>query len=126
MRSPSGSPRRCSNEKGYFSVSEKCSDFCQDDLADDDIMLLDNGREVSQGREAVPCPGAARQGPDLPVAPSAEPGCTSFPQVYMWVGTQTSQVEIKLSLKACQVGPPSSLLLGLGGGRFRLHLPLGP
>uniref|UniRef100_A0A3B4YB95 Protein flightless-1 homolog n=1 Tax=Seriola lalandi dorsalis TaxID=1841481 RepID=A0A3B4YB95_SERLL len=59
---------RCSNEKGYFSVSEKCSDFCQDDLADDDIMLLDNGNEV-----------------------------------YMWVGTQTSQVEIKLSLKACQV-----------------------
>uniref|UniRef100_A0A4W6CIB0 Protein flightless-1 homolog n=1 Tax=Lates calcarifer TaxID=8187 RepID=A0A4W6CIB0_LATCA len=59
---------RCSNEKGYFSVSEKCSDFCQDDLADDDIMLLDNGKEV-----------------------------------YMWVGTQTSQVEIKLSLKACQV-----------------------
>ncbi|XP_055507215.1 protein flightless-1 homolog [Leucoraja erinacea] len=59
---------RCSNEKGYFSVSEKCSDFCQDDLADDDIMLLDNGQ-----------------------------------QVYMWVGTQTSQVEIKLSLKACQV-----------------------
>uniref|UniRef100_A0A3B1JZJ3 Protein flightless-1 homolog n=1 Tax=Astyanax mexicanus TaxID=7994 RepID=A0A3B1JZJ3_ASTMX len=59
---------RCSNEKGYFSVSEKCSDFCQDDLADDDIMLLDNGKEV-----------------------------------YMWVGNQTSQVEIKLSLKACQV-----------------------
>ncbi|OXB68769.1 hypothetical protein ASZ78_002184 [Callipepla squamata] len=59
---------RCSNEKGYFAVSEKCSDFCQDDLADDDIMLLDNGQEV-----------------------------------YMWVGTQTSQVEIKLSLKACQV-----------------------
>jgi len=28
-------------------VSEKCSDFCQDDLADDDIMLLDNGKEVS-------------------------------------------------------------------------------
>lgn len=24
-------------------------------------------------------------------------------QVYMWVGSQTSQVEIKLSLKACQV-----------------------
>lgn len=37
---------RCSNEKGYFSISEKCSDFCQDDLADDDIMLLDNGKEV--------------------------------------------------------------------------------
>uniref|UniRef100_A0A8C6G3N0 Protein flightless-1 homolog n=1 Tax=Moschus moschiferus TaxID=68415 RepID=A0A8C6G3N0_MOSMO len=59
---------RCSNEKGYFAVTEKCSDFCQDDLADDDIMLLDNGQEV-----------------------------------YMWVGSQTSQVEIKLSLKACQV-----------------------
>lgn len=28
-------------------MSEKCSDFCQDDLADDDIMLLDNGQEVS-------------------------------------------------------------------------------
>lgn len=37
---------RCSNEKGYFAVTEKCSDFCQDDLADDDIMLLDNGQEV--------------------------------------------------------------------------------
>lgn len=53
MWAPSGSPRRCSNEKGYFSVSEKCSDFCQDDLADDDIMLLDNGREVSRGLEAA-------------------------------------------------------------------------
>ncbi|ELU16604.1 hypothetical protein CAPTEDRAFT_151582 [Capitella teleta] len=37
---------RCSNEKGYFTVSEKCSDFCQDDLADDDVMLLDNGEQV--------------------------------------------------------------------------------
>ncbi|CAH1794524.1 unnamed protein product [Owenia fusiformis] len=37
---------RCSNEKGYFTVSEKCSDFCQDDLADDDVMILDNGVEV--------------------------------------------------------------------------------
>nr|XP_005315327.2 protein flightless-1 homolog [Chrysemys picta bellii] len=45
---------RCSNEKGYFSVSEKCSDFCQDDLADDDIMLLDNGREVSSQGLAPP------------------------------------------------------------------------
>lgn len=53
MWAPSGSPRRCSNEKGYFSVSEKCSDFCQDDLADDDIMLLDNGREVSRDLEAA-------------------------------------------------------------------------
>ena len=40
---------RCSNEKGYFSVSEKCADFCQDDLADDDIMLLDNGESVLVG-----------------------------------------------------------------------------
>lgn len=37
---------RCSNEKGYFTVSEKCSDFCQDDLADDDIMILDTGEQV--------------------------------------------------------------------------------
>ncbi|XP_074112341.1 FLII actin remodeling protein isoform X6 [Cotesia typhae] len=37
---------RCSNEKGYFMISEKCSDFCQDDLADDDIMILDNGEQV--------------------------------------------------------------------------------
>ena len=44
---------RCSNEKGYFAVTEKCSDFCQDDLADDDIMLLDNGQEV---RAHQPCP----------------------------------------------------------------------
>uniref|UniRef100_A0A8C4R4D1 FLII actin remodeling protein n=1 Tax=Eptatretus burgeri TaxID=7764 RepID=A0A8C4R4D1_EPTBU len=59
---------RCSNDKGYFSVSEKCSDFCQDDLADDDIMILDNGN-----------------------------------QVFMWVGKQSSQVVIKLGLKAVQV-----------------------
>ena len=32
---------------GYFTVSEKCSDFCQDDLADDDIMILDTGDQVS-------------------------------------------------------------------------------
>ncbi|XP_070580511.1 protein flightless-1 homolog isoform X2 [Ptychodera flava] len=37
---------RCSNEKGFFTVSEKCADFCQDDLADDDIMILDTGHEV--------------------------------------------------------------------------------
>ena len=37
---------RCSNDKGYFTVSEKCSDFCQDDLALDDIMILDSGEQV--------------------------------------------------------------------------------
>lgn len=37
---------RCSNEKGYFTIVEKCPDFCQDDLADDDIMILDNGEQV--------------------------------------------------------------------------------
>lgn len=36
---------RCSNDKGYFSITEKV-DFCQDDLADDDIMILDNGNQV--------------------------------------------------------------------------------
>jgi len=59
---------RCSNEKGFFSVSEKCTDFCQDDLADDDIMILDSGEAV-----------------------------------FMWVGTQTSQVEVKFGLKTTQV-----------------------
>ncbi|VEN43871.1 unnamed protein product [Callosobruchus maculatus] len=59
---------RCSNEKGYFSVSEKCSDFCQDDLADDDIMILDNGE-----------------------------------QVFLWLGANCSEVEIKLAYKSAQV-----------------------
>lgn len=89
-------------------MTEKCSDFCQDDLADDDIMLLDNGQEVrplltlpfkeptrlSMGvlRTEDGSPGSLLRLPPLPSQ-----------QVYMWVGTQTSQVEIKLSLKACQV-----------------------
>jgi len=37
---------RCSNDKGFFSVSEKTIDFCQDDLDDDDIMIVDNGDMV--------------------------------------------------------------------------------
>jgi len=37
---------RCSNDKGFFAVSEKCTDFCQDDLADDDTMILDDGTSV--------------------------------------------------------------------------------
>ncbi|CAD6187849.1 unnamed protein product [Caenorhabditis auriculariae] len=37
---------RCTNEKGYFAVSEKTVDFCQDDLDDDDIMILDNGEII--------------------------------------------------------------------------------
>ncbi|CAL4062789.1 unnamed protein product [Meganyctiphanes norvegica] len=59
---------RCSNEKGYFSVSEKCSDFCQDDLADDDTMILDDGFNV-----------------------------------FLWLGSKASDVEIKLALKSAQV-----------------------
>ncbi|UXI14718.1 leucine-rich repeat protein [Sarcoptes scabiei] len=59
---------RCSNEKGYFTVSEKCSDFCQDDLVDEDIMLLDNGS-----------------------------------QVFIWLGTRCSEIEIKLAYKSAQV-----------------------
>lgn len=27
-------------------MAEKCTDFCQDDLADDDIMILDNGEQI--------------------------------------------------------------------------------
>ena len=37
---------RCSNDRGYFTISEKCTDFCQDDLVDEDIMILDNGAQV--------------------------------------------------------------------------------
>ena len=37
---------KCSNDKGYFNITERCSDFCQDDLSDDDIMILDNGNQV--------------------------------------------------------------------------------
>ncbi|XP_046144985.1 protein flightless-1 isoform X4 [Osmia bicornis bicornis] len=59
---------RCSNEKGYFTISEKCADFCQDDLADDDIMILDNGE-----------------------------------QVFLWLGSRCSEVEIKLAYKSAQV-----------------------
>ncbi|KAL1442183.1 hypothetical protein MTO96_030894 [Rhipicephalus appendiculatus] len=59
---------RCSNEKGYFAISEKCADFCQDDLADDDIMILDNGA-----------------------------------QVFIWVGSRCSEVEVKLAYKSAQV-----------------------
>lgn len=59
---------RCSNDKGYFCVSEKCIDFCQDDLADEDIMILDNGD-----------------------------------QVFVWVGSRCSDVEIKLALKSATV-----------------------
>jgi len=59
---------RCSNEKGYFVISEKCSDFCQDDLADDDIMILDNGE-----------------------------------QVFLWLGSRSSEVEVKLAYKSAQV-----------------------
>ena len=44
------------------------SDFCQDDLADDDIMLLDNGE-----------------------------------QVFLWLGSRCSEVEIKLAYKSAQV-----------------------
>lgn len=83
---------RCSNQLGYYTVAEKCklnfsfgassknidfsgflisfpgSDFCQDDLADDDIMLLDNGE-----------------------------------QVFLWLGSRCSEVEIKLAYKSAQV-----------------------
>ncbi|KAH9501981.1 hypothetical protein DERF_012784 [Dermatophagoides farinae] len=59
---------RCSNDKGYFTVSEKCSDFCQDDLVDDDIMILDNGV-----------------------------------QVFIWLGSRCSEIEVKLAYKSAQV-----------------------
>lgn len=66
---------RCSNEKGYFTVAEKCSDFCQDDLADDDIMILDNGD-----------------------------------QVFLWLGSRCSEVEIKLAYKSAQVSKMGKMM----------------
>lgn len=59
---------RCTNEKGFFAVSEKTVDFCQDDLDDADIMILDNGS-----------------------------------MVFLWMGAQASEVELKLAYKAAQV-----------------------
>ncbi|KAM7535541.1 hypothetical protein Aperf_G00000097873 [Anoplocephala perfoliata] len=37
---------RLSNDAGYFHASEKCADFCQDDLVNDDVMMLDNGEQI--------------------------------------------------------------------------------
>ncbi|KAL7668634.1 hypothetical protein ACOME3_009329 [Neoechinorhynchus agilis] len=37
---------KCSNEKGHFAVSEKWPDFCQDDLEQDDVMILDTGTSI--------------------------------------------------------------------------------
>ncbi|VDL98287.1 unnamed protein product [Schistocephalus solidus] len=37
---------RLSNDAGYFSASEKCADFCQDDLINDDVMMLDTGDQI--------------------------------------------------------------------------------
>lgn len=73
---------RCSNEKGYFTVAEKCTDFCQDDLADDDIMILDNGE-----------------------------------QVFLWLGSRCSEVEIKLAYKSAQV----RRLRRRGGGNLSIN-----
>ncbi|RDD41233.1 Protein flightless-1-like protein [Trichoplax sp. H2] len=59
---------RCSNDRGFFKISEKCVDFCQNDLVDDDAFILDTGHEV-----------------------------------FVWVGNQASEIEIKLSLKSAQL-----------------------
>ena len=37
---------RCSTDRGFFAASEKCIDFCQGDLSEDDVMLLDSGENV--------------------------------------------------------------------------------
>ena len=55
---------------GYFTVSEKCSDFCQDDLADDDIMILDTGVQVfvvldRGGSSSIICLGFPLDGPQV-------------------------------------------------------------
>lgn len=50
--------------------------FLQDDLADDDIMILDNGE-----------------------------------QVFLWLGTRCSEVEIKLAYKSAQVSYINSTVI---------------
>lgn len=50
--------------------------FLQDDLADDDIMILDNGE-----------------------------------QVFLWLGTRCSEVEIKLAYKSAQVSYINSTVM---------------
>ncbi|KAF1743050.1 hypothetical protein MXB_2655, partial [Myxobolus squamalis] len=37
---------RCSNETGFYGMKEKYLDFCQDDLIDEDVMMLDTGSKV--------------------------------------------------------------------------------
>jgi hypothetical protein len=37
---------KCSNDQGYFAITERLADFCQDDLQDDDVMILDTGFEI--------------------------------------------------------------------------------
>ena len=70
---------------GYFTVSEKCSDFCQDDLADDDIMILDTGVQV------------------FLVLDNCESLVICFVKVFLWMGPRCSEVEIKLAYKSAQV-----------------------
>uniref|UniRef100_A0A915EFX3 Gelsolin-like domain-containing protein n=1 Tax=Ditylenchus dipsaci TaxID=166011 RepID=A0A915EFX3_9BILA len=59
---------RCTNDKGFFSVSEKTVDFCQDDLDDEDVMIVDSGQFI-----------------------------------FLWLGSKSSEVEVKLAYKAAQV-----------------------
>ena len=67
-------------------MSEKCSDFCQDDLADDDIMILDTGVQV------------------VLISSWAATKPTKFEtQVFLWMGPRCSEVEIKLAYKSAQV-----------------------
>jgi hypothetical protein len=86
---------RCSNEKGHFSVSEKTVDFCQDDLDNDDVMIVDSGKYV-----------------------------------FLWCGSNCSEVEGKLAYQAVQAyvnnckmkGQDRQLLLavkGMESKRFR-------
>ena len=72
---------------GYFTVSEKCSDFCQDDLADDDIMILDTGEQVKWN-----------------IIHFLEHfKSVIFLKVFLWMGPRCSEVEIKLAYKSAQV-----------------------
>ena len=83
-------------------MSEKCSDFCQDDLADDDIMILDTGVQVylSFHPTLFLWMGSNCY---LVFIVSCNFTHQTFSQVFLWMGPRCSEVEIKLAYKSAQV-----------------------
>jgi hypothetical protein len=71
---------KCSNKDGYFRV-EEISEFCQMDLSDEDVMILDPASNFPS------C--ADNKNTDIPV--------------YLWIGLCATDSEVILSRKAIQV-----------------------